>query len=1235
MKKYFLKDKSLINVDDDQFRYQDFANNLRKIIEYNEVPFNIAIVGKWGLGKSSLINMALAPLRKGEKKGEFLICDINAWKYEKDEIGKAFLKELWEGISERKVLSFHFFHKEYSDIIEGMFKKDRDNPRKNVGLKNFGNYLIITLLVSIVIFAIYCMVSNNFYGIEFEKWRFVESTFLRYCKNIGSILIIPIVVWLGKLFMDKLNEPSFKKYEISFPLVTQADYEYYLKNLLRDYYKANPEKKIIVVIDDLDRLSADKIVEALDALKLFMEYDRFIFIVPFDDEILKNALRRKRINEIGVLGNEYEGEMVLDKIFQYKMFLPQLIKYDMRNYALEICKIDCIDFVREYCNDDYKLFEEIVGKILVHSNVSTPRQVKKIINTFIGNLMVARDREQAKKVGEKFATEKAGIQTIAKISVLQSDYNEFYDLLFIDSNVIKEILDIHRANGKKEPTELLRNYFDTNNTLLRKYEPLVNYLTFTENLGHGNITPYLYMAQTKEGVVVGDKKQQDFMAAIESCNFVSVKTLINETSILISLFIEQLKYNESPLMGNIILSAIDCFDVIPNNDKEELAVAIVERIPELSNASGDFRYYLLNEQNLIEVCHIANCNEHNSLVQYAIDKNLQDNNYNNKITLINKISQIRNELSDETLKRFVNYTREWMLSDEVGVRDIMDLTDNQGVSYIADFYGEEYVQKVARHITENDDFEDSLVKQFGSIISKYLKNGSILEIIDALEPCYEYPILFKVLDESISESEYKEIRDARNIALKIVSAGRSNMKGMHGYRILSKIFYTVTDAEGKEFDIFFAETLSEEQFAGMIEAFAKKNSLEILPQTVNRLSVYVFEEKGYAPDIKRLLKLYSTEQKEDFWKKLKGSCQYTSSAEYEILREVITELSKDEQYEKEIVNVIENIIIKEGRYYNEQNYLLFVIQIVSGCKDKISQSSIDDYTSALIKVLPSNTDNVINAYRVVSKLVSEDVWCKNMHIMLDYVTKGTYAVIYDITVNRIELFNEQNRNLEKLVEFLVDNISFSDNPDEVINILSAHFKTISNIENLIHILMDIEYDEDNASIKLAKFIDASNIDTIIKVIIDKWSIDDVHKEKLVKLLSNSEEYSSLEMPHRLNENKDNMSKNNILLMLEFCEGSITEANVESYIAVQTYLLENYLEKDVCTQILLRIGNLSAKAIAKQRESICKLLVDIFRKSSSEENRRKSSIVIKDKGFGKKVKNIFDENELKEYRAYLS
>lgn len=1232
MKKYFLKDKSLNNVDDDLFRYQDFSNNLKKIIECNEAPFNVAVVGKWGLGKSSLVNIALAPLRKNRK--EFLVCDINAWKYEKDEIGKAFLKELWEGISEKNVLSFYFFHKEYSEIIEDMFKKNPNSIDKKKEFNNFFKYLIGMFVGSVTLFVFYCIISNNFYGINFNHRSFAASTFIRYCKNIGSILIIPIVVWLGKLFMDKLNEPAFKKYEISFPLVTQSDYEIYLKSLLKEYYKKNPNKKIVVVIDDLDRLSANKIVEALDALKLFMEYDRFIFIVPFDDEILKNALKLKKINEINTTGNKYDGEMVLDKLFQYKIYLPQLIKYDMRNYAFKICNDDCVDFIKEYCNNDYKLFEDIVGKILIHSGVSTPRQVKKIINTFIGNVMIARDREQAEKVGKNFSTEKIGLQTIAKISVLQSDYNEFYDLLFKDANAISEILEIHRGNNKTTPSELLSSYFDDKCALKKTHEPLINYLIFTESLGHKNITPYLYMAQTKEGVLVGDEKQQDFMSAIESCNFITVKQLINETPILTSLFIEQLKYNESSVMGNIILSAIDCYNIILENDKEDLAISITERIPELSNSSNEFRYDLINMNNLIEICHKANSKEHNNLIEYALKINQEDKKHKNEVILINKISQIKYELSNTTLSKFEEYVKNWIISDGSGIQDIINYVTNEELGYIANTYGKVYIKRIAKHITDNDDFDDILIKQFGNIINAFLNSNSLIEIIDYIRPCYDYPILYKMLDESIDEIKYKDFQNLKDIAKKIVLVGSDRLKESSGYKILSKLSYEIEREDAELFDDFFRDIIQETQFSDIIETFASNNSLAILPKTINMLNTYVFDNEGYSSDVRKLLKLYVDEQQNEFWEKLRNHCIYSDS-NYEIIRDLIIEISKDNQYDKSMINVIENNIITEvNKYYNETKYFLFAIQTVNTYKEKISQNVLDDYSSVLMKAISTNINDALNAYKSVNRLNSEESWCENINILLKYVSKETYTIIYDIITSRIDLFNKENNNLDILVKFLVDYINLSANPNDVIDLISERFSRINNVYDLIHMLNNIECDEDNASIKLAKFMDESSIELIIKIIIDECTVSDIFKKRTKKLLSNSKKYSSFELIHRINENKENINKNEILTILEFCEGDITENNIKSFADIITYLLSNYFEKDICSQILLRISNLPSKVIESQKDSICNILGDIFKKSSSDENQRKSAILIKDKGLGKKIRNILNEDELREYKSYL-
>lgn len=55
--KYFIKDEALKTSDEDYFGHIDLANNIHRMIVHTEAPFNIAIVGKWGMGKSSLINI--------------------------------------------------------------------------------------------------------------------------------------------------------------------------------------------------------------------------------------------------------------------------------------------------------------------------------------------------------------------------------------------------------------------------------------------------------------------------------------------------------------------------------------------------------------------------------------------------------------------------------------------------------------------------------------------------------------------------------------------------------------------------------------------------------------------------------------------------------------------------------------------------------------------------------------------------------------------------------------------------------------------------------------------------------------------------------------------------------------------------------------------------------------------------------------------------------------------------
>ena len=123
---------------------------------------------------------------------------------------------------------------------------------------------------------------------------------------------------------------------MNFPIETTDDYEIFLEAKIKEKLKDNPNLKIITVIDDLDRLSIDKIVEALDALKAFVGFERCIFLVPFDDEIIKQALNKRRAKQFNDEDDVVESELILDKLFQFKIYLPPLLTFDIYMGILSI-----------------------------------------------------------------------------------------------------------------------------------------------------------------------------------------------------------------------------------------------------------------------------------------------------------------------------------------------------------------------------------------------------------------------------------------------------------------------------------------------------------------------------------------------------------------------------------------------------------------------------------------------------------------------------------------------------------------------------------------------------------------------------------------------------------------------------------------------------------------------------------------------------------------------------------
>ena len=141
--------------------------------------------------------------------------------------------------------------------------------------------------------------------------------------------------------------------------------------------------RVVIFVDDLDRLVPSKAVELLEVLKLFLDCKQCVFVLAIDYEVvIRGAIKKygfasynsEKIDE-KERNREYEkGKSFFDKIIQVPFKVPVAV-YDIKNYLKEgfnkiNLKIDDNDL-----QDYIDLCASSIG--------SNPRSLKRLLNAFL------------------------------------------------------------------------------------------------------------------------------------------------------------------------------------------------------------------------------------------------------------------------------------------------------------------------------------------------------------------------------------------------------------------------------------------------------------------------------------------------------------------------------------------------------------------------------------------------------------------------------------------------------------------------------------------------------------------------------------------------------------------------------------------------------------------------------------------------------------------------------------
>lgn len=304
---------------------------LKGIIESDSKfkPFTVGLFGKWGTGKSTIINL----LKQGfEANSNYRFSIFNAWENEHcDFMAGALAHHLATDLySQKSLLKRIYMLGKYRVFLQ------KDTLRNTLiwwVLIGIASLLVIStgvidsfiigsdkspIIVSGVVsgFALTIVgIAKNLWASPFLKKINSISNSPDYSKHLG------VAQYLKEDIRALIDSYSFSAQHY---LVTKFN------SLLNSKKNETPEntknigRKIILVIEDLDRCSPERIVNTLEAIRLLASLDNVIVVFAVDGEQLLNAVALKSLNSfVDQKQSQQIARDFLGKLFQLVIELDE------------------------------------------------------------------------------------------------------------------------------------------------------------------------------------------------------------------------------------------------------------------------------------------------------------------------------------------------------------------------------------------------------------------------------------------------------------------------------------------------------------------------------------------------------------------------------------------------------------------------------------------------------------------------------------------------------------------------------------------------------------------------------------------------------------------------------------------------------------------------------------------------------------------------------------------------
>lgn len=394
-------DRHIESEDQDAFGHRHYAQALRSLIEDegHQPPFSIGLLGGWGTGKSSVKELYTRALADDTstagglqpRSQRFKSVTFNAWRFggKEQDIKRALLRHVFLelGGDESKLQDDLYRNVTHTTSVPKKIKELIAEHLHSWAAPVPAFAIAFSVYVGLVIFGLMFLPLDG--GIA---------------QGVFVAAVSAVYTYLISVMKPSAINPFNTVTRVHLPSVSAEQYEELLLHQLRKFKPSKdnsvPYERLVIFVDDLDRLSAEEMVLGLDAVRTFMEIPveklpknlGLVFVISCDEGKVADALFKRRSNpeQPGSIFSSADARRYLDRIFQFRLEIPPPPRNDMRQFA--ISKLKRFPELVQDIADKGASVEQIVDR-MIHLNVTDPRNALQIVNAFTQTWWLAKTRE--------------------------------------------------------------------------------------------------------------------------------------------------------------------------------------------------------------------------------------------------------------------------------------------------------------------------------------------------------------------------------------------------------------------------------------------------------------------------------------------------------------------------------------------------------------------------------------------------------------------------------------------------------------------------------------------------------------------------------------------------------------------------------------------------------------------------------------------------------------------------